>query len=144
MHKKGKFVANSNQFEICGSKHLFFLQKRAKMCKSLKPNASQIKAEGGDYSMKFYMKHFFNGFIDMTSQTNSKGCVILSIEDSAKMRQYDNPLRDAVVIVKDTNDKYKLRDGFHRIYEALARKYVKHVHAIIIDMNYSDDSEIDD
>jgi len=48
--------------------------------------------------------------------------------------EYMNPLRDAVVVVK-REGHLNLKDGFHRIHEAMARNYNGHVWVVVLDMD---------
>ena len=104
--------------------------------KAKNPTMGPCKKKG--YSEWFWMKNFFDGEIDMSRQTND-GYVVLSINDSERMLRSHNPLRDPVILVK-RDGQYSLRDGFHRIYEARARNYMKRVWTIVLDM----DEETDD
>lgn len=138
MHERGSTRPEKKMFVIYSFDDHFFKQSRTQLeCESEKPDHGTVPKEG-DYSESFWMKNFFDGEIDMSRQTND-GYVVLSINDSERMLRSHNPLRDPVILVK-RDGQYSLRDGFHRIYEARARNYMKRVWTIVLDM----DEETDD
>jgi len=143
MHKKGSTVPGKHQFIVCEYTDYFFKRPRMNMYCSSTRLDDKIVEKSGDYIKPFWIKNFFDGEIDMSLQTNTSGCAVLSIEDAEKALQFENPLRDPIVIVK-TNDVYSLRDGFHRIHEAYARQYRGRVWTAVLDMDLdTDDTDID-
>ncbi len=86
------------------------------------------------------MKSFFDGTIDLSLQTDSQGCILLHRENANRVRELKNPLRDPLVVVK-RDDQFSLKDGFHRLCEAMARGYRGRVWTVVLDMDA--DSEED-
>ena len=146
MHKAGKFEArNENYFQVCSTRDYFFRQHRKKtFCKSKRPT-SEVERKA-DYSKSFWMRHFFDGTIDMSRQSNPKGCAILTVRGAEDALAYDNPLRDPVMLIKRLDGEYELKDGFHRIHEAYARGYSKRVWTLVLDdaIEISETDEEDD
>lgn len=89
------------------------------------------------------MKNFFDGTIDMSRQTNSKGCVVLRVHDAERALDYKNPLRDPVSVIKRIDGTFELRDGFHRLHEAYARGFAQRVWTLVLD-NAIDMSDTDE
>lgn len=134
MHKSGTTRVGTDMFELHSFDDYYFKRQRNHMdCVSEKPDDTIVSKEG-DCAESFWMKSFFDGEIDMSRQTNGKGCAVLNIEDAERLIRCKNPLRDPVVVVK-RDDKYELKDGFHRIHEARARNYLKRVWTIVLDMD---------
>lgn len=131
-------MVHTQQFVVTHEKDYFFRRPRTQtFCESLKPDDRAVQAQG-DYGVAMWMKHFFDGTIDMTLQCNAEGLVILNVEDAERTMRYKNPLRDPPVLVR-RDGMYALRDGFHRVLEAKARKYQKQVWCIVLDMDAASD-----
>jgi hypothetical protein len=128
----------SYQFIVTKSRNdLFYRLPRAKtFVASVRPDEAAVQREG-DYVQRVHMRHFTDGTVSLERQQDEHGNVVLSVEDALRALQYDNPLRDAVVLVA-RDGHLALKDGFHRIHEALARGYKGTVHCIVLDMDASD------
>ena len=135
---------NNNQFVVTPSRNdLFFRLPRTKThVKSVAPDEHTV-AKLGDYTYVAWTKHFIDGTISLARQQDEYGNVVLSIDDAMQMLKYDNPLRDAIELVKH-DGKLELRNGFHRIHEAIARGYKGRVHCIVLDMDLSTDDDASD
>ena len=139
MHKSGTTRPGRDVFVIHSFDDYFFKQHRTRLeCESQKPHDVSVQKEG-DYSESFWMKSFFDGEIDMSRQTNNRGYAVLNLQDAERLLRSTNPLRDPVILVK-RDGKYELRDGFHRIYEARARNFVKRIWTIVLDMDQDTDT----
>ena len=74
LHAPGAFRANASQsFEVNSANEYFFRHRRRRMtCESRQPTDAEVAREG-DYAKAFWPKHFFDGTIDMSLQTNKHG-----------------------------------------------------------------------
>lgn len=127
---------------VCDNDDVFFRIPRANTyCKSVRPSDDFIKRKG-DFTQSWLMKSFFDGTIDLSLQVDDRGCIILNRDDAERVRSFRNPLRDPLVMVK-RDGMFSLKDGFHRLCEALARGYRSSVHTVVLDMD-TDDTDTDD
>lgn len=106
---------------------------------SLPPPEEAVRREG-DALHVAWMKHFTDGTISMQRQTDDHDNVVLSVREALQAMNFENPLRDPVVLVK-RDGALELRDGFHRIHEALARGYRGRIYCILLDMDQDDDED---
>jgi hypothetical protein len=126
---------------VCDRSDSFFTTRRTKrMCRSTPPSKTTVESLG-DYSQAWWMKSFFDGTIDLSLQVDALGCILLNRDDAERVQHYKNPLRDPLIIVRRDNTIH-LRDGFHRLCEALARGYRGRVWTVVLDMDL-DESEDD-
>lgn len=128
----------SYQFIVTKSRNdLFYRLPRAKtFVASVRPDEAAVQREG-DYVQRVRMGHLLDGTVSLERQQDEHGNVVLSVEDALRAIRYDNPLRDALVLVK-RDGQLALKDGFHRLHEALARGYKGVVYGIVLDMDASD------
>lgn len=139
--KPGTALRTKAFFAVCDQTDDFFhIVRASSYCVSARPPADRIKQEG-DFAQSWWMKSFFDGTIDLSLQSDNHGCILLNRADADRVRRFANPLRDSLVVVK-RDDVFSLKDGFHRLCEALARGYRGRVYAIVVDMDAdTDDTE---
>ena len=87
----------------------------------------------GDYSKDFKISDFsFGGKVNIDLQSDKNGHVVLSLKDAIKVMKFNNPLKDPIIVSK-VGGRFHLKDGFHRLTEAKARKYKGNVWSIVLD-----------
>lgn len=140
------------QFVVSDKNDLFFkYPRRTLFVESLEPPQEMVM-KNGDYVHVAWMRHFDTSTANtpkkkylqilLTRQQTHDHKTVLVCQDALKAMDYDNPLRDPVILVKQ-NDQFFLKDGFHRIHEAIARGYHGRVYCIVLDMDESSDEESD-
>lgn len=103
-----------------------------KKCKSIQPDRLIVHKKG-DYSKDFKISDFsLGGEVDTDLQSDEHGNVVLSLKDAIKVMKFNNPLKDPIIVSK-IGGKYHLKDGFHRLMEAKARKYKGKIWSIVLD-----------
>lgn len=121
--------------------HPFYSGARKRHVRSKRPSGEYVR-KNGDYAKCVWMKHFFDGTIDMRLQSTKhpKGPAIFLLDsDAARARQFANPLRDAIVLsIAEGSTKLALRDGYHRLFESRARGYRGRVWVVVRDGNIDD------
>jgi hypothetical protein len=133
----GNAVSQPSSLVVCTNSQPFFtLPRTHTTCTSRQPPRSLV-AKHGDYARSWWMKQFWDGTIDLSLQTDSHGCVVLNRKDAENALTFKNPLRDPPVVVR-RDGRFHLRDGFHRISEALARGFRGRVWAVVLDIDEDD------
>lgn len=102
----------------------------------------KVVLRSGDYARSWWMQSFWDGTIDLSLQMDVNENIILDKENAERVRTFKNPLRDPVIIVK-RNGRYSLKDGFHRLCEAFARKYKRRLWTVVLDMDIESDTDTD-
>ena len=119
---------------------LFFKHPRTNVHVESRPPSPRTIRKEGDFAHAAWMRHFVDGTICTQSQRDARGRVVLLVDDALRVMRYDNPLRDPVLLTR-RDGALSLRDGFHRIHEAMARGYAGRVHCVVLDMDDEDDEE---
>lgn len=138
----GNAVRTKATRAVCDEMHDFFHTPRKHThCKSSRPSKDEVRRHG-DFAQSWWMRSFFDGTIDLSLQTDGEGCILLQHEDAERVREFHNPLRDPLVVVQ-REGHISLKDGFHRLCEALARGYRGRVWTVVLDMDAEDESTDD-
>ena len=125
-------VPNKSQIVVQDDDFFHKFPRDKKKCKSNKPDRLIVHKKG-DYIQDFKMSDFsFGGTVDIDLQSDKHGNVVLSLKDAMKAMKLNNPLQDPILVSK-IDGRYHLKDGFHRLMEAKARKYKGKVWSIVVD-----------
>jgi hypothetical protein len=138
--RPGNAIRTKAAQALCDETHSFFTLPRAHLsCKSKRPSETVVQRTG-DFARSWWIRSFLDGTVDLSLQTDKEGCVLIYEKSAEHVRTLKNPLRDPLVVVK-RDDMYFLKDGFHRLCEALARHYHGRVWAVVLDMDTDSTSD---
>jgi len=127
------FEKTTNRQILVTSKKYQDIPRQIKFVKSIEPTVSEIE-KSGDYACLVPIDLFgFDRLINTDLQADKKGRIVLNLKDAEKVSQFENPLKDPLIVSKLVDETAHLKDGFHRLYEAKERGYTGKVWIIVLD-----------